>query len=271
MTTKQHKQARVPRWYHPLLAVQFLTRLPVTLSGQVAESDLAEAMSWYPLVGGALGAFTAACATGLTAWLPAHISAALALAFLSIITGNLHLDGLMDTADGFYGGYTRERRLEIMRDSRVGAHGVAAGIVTLLLKWSLIWALLQSQRLVWALPLALSASRWSLVLMAKSQPSARKDGLGRTYAKHLRPRHLVWATLAWIAAVATALFLKGSLGPTGVPDRKWTLALVTAPAISLLFGRYVTKKIGGLTGDTLGATSELVELAVLLVLSIGAL
>lgn len=269
MTTDQQKQTKAPRWYGPLLAVQFLTRLPVTLSGQVAESDLAEAMSWYPLVGATLGAVTAAFATGLTAWLPAHVSAVLALAFLSMITGNLHLDGLMDTADGFYGGYTRERRLEIMRDSRVGAHGVAAGIVTLLLKWSLMWTLLQSQRLIWALPLALSASRWSLVLMARSQPSARKDGLGRTYALHLRRRHLVWATLAWIAVSAAALPLERSLSLADVP-LKGTLALVIAPAVSLLFGRYVTKKIGGLTGDTLGATSELVEVAVLLVWSLGA-
>ena len=208
MYAESDKANRVPGWYYPALAVQFLTRLPIDLSGPINESHLVGSMGWYPLVGGLLGALVTACATGLALRLPAPVTAVMAVAFLSVMTGNLHLDGLMDTADGFYGGRTRERRLEIMRDSRVGVHGVTAGVVALLMQWSLLWTLLEEGWLPLALPLALSSGRWSLVLTAKTQPPARKDGLGGLYATHLRPRHLLWATLTWIMTVI-AVFLVG--------------------------------------------------------------
>lgn len=254
----------------PLLALQFLTRVPISVTGQVEEHELADAMCWYPLVGGALGCVAAALAVGLAGYLPPQVVAALTVAFLTVITGNLHLDGLMDTADGLYGGYNRERRLEIMRDSRSGAHGVVAGSLVLLLKWALVSSLLLSKDLPWALPLALASSRWSLVLAARSQPPARSSGLGQLYTRHLGSRHLIWATVAWLLTAGLVLTVAslsqaGSLLPEGGILQP-CLALVAAPIVALWFGRYVSRKIGGMTGDTLGATNELVEIAMLLLL-----
>jgi adenosylcobinamide-GDP ribazoletransferase len=269
MAAESDRTTKVPGWYYPALAIQFLTRLPIDLPGPINESHLVGSMGWYPLVGSLLGAFAAACATGLTLCLPAHISAMISLILLSVMTGNLHLDGLMDTADGFYGGHTVERRLEIMRDSRVGVHGVAAGVIALLMQWSLLWTLLEDQRLLWALPLALSAGRWSLVLAAKSQPPARQDGLGGMYATHLRPRHLLWATVAWIAVTSITVLVAATQGTSARPYVQGISAMATAAVVAAAFGRYARKKIGGLTGDTLGATSTIVELAVLLALVVG--
>lgn len=142
-----------------LLAVQFLTKIPVTVRGSVDEKRLACSMAFFSLVGFLLGT-SAAALHALTALVfgPPVCNLA-ALAFLIIITGNLHADGLMDAADGLFSGKPRERMLEIMRDSRVGSHGVTAGILVLLAKFVLLGqmpAVMQGVSLI----LATTSGRW---------------------------------------------------------------------------------------------------------------
>lgn len=111
-----------------LLALQFLTRVPVAIRSPVGERQLAWAMAYFPLVGLLLGSFTAAIYTLLSFVLAAPVCDLISLGFLSIITGNMHVDGLMDAADGLSSGKQREVVLAIMRDSRVGSHGAMAAV-----------------------------------------------------------------------------------------------------------------------------------------------
>ncbi len=235
------------------LALQFLTRVPVRISGTVTEADLAASMSLHPLVGASLGLALAGIGMGIHVVLPPAVAVLWVLAASIFLTGNLHLDGIMDTADGVYGAYEPERRLEIMKDSRVGAHGVAAAILVLGMKGSL---LLQLAPIDWwaALPVALAFGRCSLVFGACRFDYARPaGGLGQTYMEQVSGAHLLIATLGallvgWAFAPSLAHVVAVTLG-----------ALVTAQ----LAGWYVARKIGGMTGDTLGALNEIVEIVVL--------
>src|SRR5689334_10415915 len=115
-----------------LLALQFLTRIPVTIRGDVSAEDMARSMALFPLVGLLIGALAAGLHTLASFAFAPSVCDLIAIIFVIAITGNLHGDGLMDTADGFFSGKPRERMLEIMHDSRAGAHGVMAGACLLL-------------------------------------------------------------------------------------------------------------------------------------------
>ena len=239
------------------LALQFLTRVPLRLAGDVAPRELAASMAFYPAVGLFVGAGTAALGYAAAAWLPLPAAAVVAVAAGVIVTGNLHLDGLTDTADGVFGAYEPARRLEIMKDSRIGAHGVAAGVLALGLKVTLLAGLEPAD---WwrALPLALVAGRWALVYGAYRHPYARAEGLGRVYSEHVRPVHL-------LAASVSALLFAAALSPA---PRHLSAALAAALLTAWALGAYLRRKVGGMTGDTLGALNEAVEIAVLVAFTV---
>ena len=244
--------------FHPrdiATAFALLTRLPVPTPPSDRPLRPLAAAAWaFPLVGVVVAVIGGVVAEGLQALSVAPPIIALCLvAGMSMVTGAMHEDGLADCADGFWGGWDRLRRLEIMKDSQVGTYGVLALIVTTALRWSVLTLLIEHDTLLAALVAGAVVSRAAMVWVMYSLPHARNEGLSH-YAG--RPGHI---PLLWVGAlsVLAALWAAG----TGFP---WPLVfggLVTSAVILL-----ARRKIGGQTGDVLGATQQLVELSVLITL-----
>jgi adenosylcobinamide-GDP ribazoletransferase len=236
------------------LAVSFLTVIP---AGGCADGDawLSRAAVWFPVVGalvggGAAGVVLLADAAGLS---PA-VAGALALVFGIVATRGLHEDGLADTADGLGVHGTRERRLAAMKDSAVGAHGALA-MACALLVGALALAALDAGHAARALLAGHVLSRAAMVVAAAALPNARAaDGLGRGLA--VAPA---------VAVVAVVLAAGGAVAACGVADGALTLGVA---AVAVLLALVVqARAFGGRTGDTLGATGKLVEVATLVALS----
>ncbi len=208
--------------------------------------------AYFPVVGLLLGLLLYLILL-LDPLLPHLAVSALLVVALVILTGGLHLDGLMDSCDGLLGGRTRERRLEIMRDSRVGSFGVLGGVCALLLKFA-FFASLERHTLSLALFIVLPCARWAMVLALSIFPSARPTGLGVTFQQTVTPQRLMVAGgIALLAAIIAGHF-------AGI------LAWATATLSALLLGLWGTRRIGGLTGDTYGAIEEITEVVALLLL-----
>lgn len=234
-----------------LSAFALLSRLPLP---NHQGTGAASAWAW-PLVGAVLGALGAALASAAL-WLGVTpgVTAALVLALGAMLTGGLHEDGLSDTADGLYGGWTKARRLEIMKDSRVGSYGVLALVLVTLARWSALTAVLVYGG-HWAALIATGAvSRAPMALMMALLPNARGEGLS----------HATGRPSAATALVALALAAAIAVGLTG-----WTAVPLVFAALgaAILLSFLALRKIGGQTGDILGASQQLAEVACLSVLS----
>jgi adenosylcobinamide-GDP ribazoletransferase len=243
---------KAPWWQEalapPVLALQFLTAVPIPLAMPASPRHLGRAMACFPLVGALLGLALGALDAILRLALPVSVEVALLLAACVLLVGGLHLDGLMDTADGAFGGRTVERRLEIMRDSRVGSFGVLAGGLALLVEYSALVALAPPLRLP-SLVLALTCARWGMALATWRFPYARPHGLGAGFKQGVTWRHTLVAT---ILATAVAVAVAGWVG---------LAALAAAALLVALLGIWLSGKFGGLTGDCYGAINEAVEIA----------
>lgn len=225
-------------------AVRFLSVLP--LPGRGSEPrPLAASLPWFPLVGAAIGVVLGGIGLGLDRVLPPGPVAAILLAIAVAVTGGLHLDGLMDTADGVFGGRTPTRRLEIMRDSRVGAFGVMAGSLAILLQWACLAELRGEDRLR-LLVVACASARWAMVAAVVLFPAARAAGLGATMRQHAGRGPLLVAT---ILAVVVAVVV-GEAGAVG---------FAVAVIVASVAGRFLSGRLGGLTGDTYGAIAVVTE------------
>ena len=231
-----------------IAAFGLLSRLPLPASS--VAPDPRAAWAW-PVVGAALGALAAlAASVALALSLPAGVAAGIALITGALLTGGLHEDGLADTADGLFGGHTRERRLEIMKDSRIGSYGTLALLLVTLMRWSALTALITVDQ-HWAGLIAAGAlSRAPMAVLIAALPNAR--GAGLSHITGAPPRGAVTAALVIGAAVA---FLC-----TGLALLPMALA---AAATTGLLARAAQKRIGGQTGDILGAAQQLAELAAL--------
>lgn len=237
-----------------LIALQFLTRLPIRLPGMPEPEALGRSLLWYPLVGLGLGGVLLAAAW-LLSGVFSPLAAALLLALWVLASGGLHLDGLADTADAWVGGYgERERTLAIMKDPCCGPIAVASLLLVLLLKFAALWALLESGQWL-ALLLAPLLGRGALLLLFLGTPYVREGGLGSAMAAHL-PRRAGWRVLL---AVVAATLLCGWPG---------LLALASAALLFALCRRALLQRIGGTTGDTAGALLELLECGVLVMLAL---
>ncbi len=245
-----------PAGWDPLLAVEFLTVVRLRRWRRVDPAALARAQVFYPLVGLGLGLALAGLDRALGALLPPAPRSALTVAALVVLTRGLHLDGLADTCDGLLGGHDRARRLEIMRDPRVGTFGVAAVALVLLLKWSAVMALTASTRVA-GLALAPMLGRCAMVVVAAAVPYARPQGLGAGYHEAARGVPL-FASL--VAGPVVALL---ACGPAGL-----ALAVV-AVLVAMAMAWWARAALGGATGDVYGATCELVETVVLLGVAAG--
>ena len=239
-------------------SVAFLTRLPLPRTlppgPDIAPAALAQASWAFPLAGLAVGAIAAlvyALADRLA--IPAWPAAALAVAITLAVTGCLHEDGLADTADGFGGGKTAERKLDIMRDSRIGPYGACALALSILLRTGAVASLADTGLLFAALIAAHAGARAVLPAVMFFVPPARSDGLSFTAG---RPP----AAGAAIGAVLGFVILAFCLGPWPAIEAAIALAIVTA-----LLARLSRTQIGGQTGDVLGAIEQAGEIVILLV------
>jgi adenosylcobinamide-GDP ribazoletransferase len=230
-------------------ALAFLTRIPVGAPGLLTAQRLGRAAAWFPAVGLLVGGVLGGTRILADTILPVGPATLLAITAAILLTGGLHEDGLADAADGFGAHVPRERKLEILRDSRVGTYGALA----LVLSTQLTWSLLTQLDGVDCLKAALAAhvlARASFLPQALLLKPARDDGSGRL----LQPPPVATA-LAIATAVATALIA------LGITDG--LIALAVAAATSALTILAVRRTLGGSTGDTFGAGGKLVELAVL--------
>lgn len=237
-----------------LIALQFLTRLPIRLPGMPAPRQLGRSLLWYPLVGLLLGTVLLAAA-GLLSGVAVPLAAALLLALWVLASGGLHLDGLADTVDAWVGGYgDRERTLALMKDPCCGPMAVAALVVLLLLKFAALWALLEAG--AWAaLLLAPLLGRVGVLLLLLGTPYVREGGLGSALAAHV-PQRAGWRALF---ASVLACLLAGWAG---------LLAVAVAAALFVLVRRALLQRLGGTTGDSAGALLELLECGVLVALAV---
>jgi len=231
------------------LALTFLTILPWPRMGRAGARDLARSLFWFPWVGALLGLIFWAAWRVLLQNFPAAAASALLLTLTVIITRGLHLDGLADTADGLGGGRNPEEVLRIMKDSRLGAFGATALVLALLLKFALFQAWAGPGRIFLLYPVL---SRWGLVFLAYLSPYARPEGgLGQAMTEGVRPTTLAGAT------VSAALLSFLAYGVSGL------LLLTGAGFTVLLLALYFQKRLGGITGDVLGAANETLEVLVL--------
>ncbi len=235
-----------------LVALSFLTILPVGVAS-ATDGEISRSRGWYPLVGLLYGlsllAILALCrliSPGLGYGL---LSSALLVAALALFNRFLHLDGLMDFCDAMWGGRTVERRLEIMRDSRVGSFAVAGCSCVLLIKFGALSGLAPSGFEVGALLLFPVVSRWTMTLLLTVFPYGRTQGIGSAFARSGKP----WLASGFGLLTATAVAWL-SLGPVGMA------ALAVASLLALALGRWSQRRLdGGLTGDCYGATNEIME------------
>ena len=238
-----------------LVGLQFLTRIRIVRQTVWTAEDFGRSTRFFPLVGLVLGICYALAAWILISVLGMRaLTAALLLILPLLLTGGLHADGFMDTADGVFSGRERERKLEIMKDSRVGSFGVVAFVLLMFLQFALL--------LDMSPPLLVSVffvmpiiGRMAMVLAVSCFPYARADGMGKTFAD-MADR----GTVA-IAAVTTSVLVI----PIGLLA---TLALVLGIVFALLFCRWMTAILGGVTGDVYGAATVLTETIVLAVFSL---
>jgi adenosylcobinamide-GDP ribazoletransferase len=241
-------------------AVRFLTVFPVPGSTRIFDKEevtprIVIGCEYFPLVGLLLALLLWLLVLLLAPLVPQLVLAALLVVTLVILTGGLHLDGLMDSCDGLFGGSTRERKLEIMRDSRVGSFGVLGAACILLLKFAL-FASLSAHSLPLTLLIALPSARWAMVLMLRVFPGARPTGLGAAFHQAVTTERLL---VAGIVALAIVLIVGQFIG---------LLVWIAVTAAALIMGFWIYRSIGGLTGDSYGAIAEVVEVVALLVLVI---
>jgi adenosylcobinamide-GDP ribazoletransferase len=229
-------------------AIAFLTRLPASAAPEANATSLA----WFPVVGALIGLAGALAYAVPLLVVPPLLAAALATAFLVMLTGALHEDGLADSADAWGGGSSREDALRILHDPAHGTYGVVALVLTLLIRVSAVAAMSASSALL-LLPAVHALSRTAIVGVLATTPPARPTGLGASYAAFASRRMFAAASAG---GLVIGLALVGS-------------AVVACAAVATLGGwlvrRLAVRGIGGVTGDVLGAAQQVTETAVLVV------
>jgi adenosylcobinamide-GDP ribazoletransferase len=234
--------------------VVFCTRLPLLRATPIAGGAIAKAAWAFPVAGLVVG-LIGAIVYGLAhrAGLPPWPAAALAVAATMLVTGCLHEDGLADTADGFGGGHSREQKLEIMRDSRIGVYGVAALTISLFIRVGALASLPGAHAVVWALIASHAAARATMPALMLLLPPARSDGLSHDAGRPPADGVAIGAVIAFLI-VAVCLHPGHAL-----------LALILVAIVVALMAWLSANQIEGQTGDVLGALEQASEIAILLV------
>ncbi|MFH0847042.1 MAG: adenosylcobinamide-GDP ribazoletransferase [Chloroflexota bacterium] len=229
-----------------LTALRFLTVIPAPGKRELNARALGRALPFFPVVGIFIGALLSGLNWLLRLILPRSVVSALLILSLTLITGGLHLDGFADTCDGMAGHKTPEARLAIMKDSHVGAFGVAGITLLILIKYlslnSLPEAVLNQTLLVFPL-----VSRWLMVYAIFTYPYARAEGLGKTFKEGVTGTKFLLAT---VISLTTVFLTAGFAG---------LLLMGAAAMITAIFAYYLKRRLGGLTGDSYGAINEIAE------------
>lgn len=243
-----------------LVALQFLTRLPVRLS-RFEPAWLNDCVRHFPLVGALVGAVGAAVLVAAAQLWPAWVAAVLALAATVALTGGFHEDGLADSFDALGGVVPRDKALAIMKDSRIGSYGALALGLSLLLRAALL-AVLATRPLLGAVAALLAShalARAAAVGVMVSLPYG-----GDAEQAKAKPLALAVAPLNFGIALGWCGLLGAALAAWGMPLPRLLLALAAAALAALLMRQWLQRRLGGYTGDGLGATEQLAEIAVLL-------
>ncbi|GAA0676280.1 adenosylcobinamide-GDP ribazoletransferase [Sphingomonas insulae] len=250
--------ATAPPWAPPLLALQFLTRIPVPalarLTAAQARDGMARAMAWLPLVGTAIGAATASVFVAAGAWWPPLIAALLALAIEALLTGAFHEDAVADFCDAFGGTARGDAALRIMRDSRIGSYGTLGLGLAVAMRVAAIVALPPALAVA-AIVGAATLARLAAVLLAAILPPAQPDGAAARMGRGMPPRRVLLGVLLAIPGLLPIALLR--------PTALLGAGIVTALLLGWLT-RFLRARIGGSTGDCLGFAAYMAQLALLL-------
>ena len=231
------------------IALQFLSRIHVVTQTVWTEADFGRSVIFFPLVGTVIGAVLCLAYVGISLWFSQPYMAVLLVLCWLLVTGGLHADGLMDTADGLFSGRSRERMLEILKDSCVGSNGVVAFVFCMALKVCFL-ANLPQPSVCAALLAVPTAARFGVLIGIFQFPYARQQGLGQAFVQYAPRRALVKAFLC-------------ALPPLVIAGWGYFLLLGAAMLISLGLNTYIARRLGGVTGDTYGAVIELSEMLLL--------
>ena len=254
---------RPPFWAPPVLAVQFLTRIPVLgtagLTAEQVAAGLVRAVGWFPLVGAAVGAVTAGVALAADSLWPSLVAVLLALAFEARLTGAFHEDAVADFCDAFGGGQSADDVRRIMKDSRIGSYGSVGLLLALGLRTALLLAVIESMTPVMAFATILASATFGrllvVLLMAIVSPAPQGTGLAKDIGSGV-------GLSTVLLAIATAL--PGLLGFAIHAPLALFVAMLGAAAFLLWFRALMLRRIGGSTGDCLGFAAYAGQLILLL-------
>jgi len=228
-----------------VLMLQFFTRIPINISISSNSSDFGKGLVYAPFVGLVIGALLTMAAYGLLCIFPRVMVTAIILVLYMMVTGGLHLDGLGDTFDGIFSNRSKERMLEIMRDSRVGTNAVLAVSGVILLDFAALTQINPDYYLRTILLMPMAGRTGSLVGAAVSRYARQGEGLGKSFIDFCGKKELIWGLAIYTAISLLTL------------DLGLWLVLLLPPFSALLFVRFFSRKTGGATGDILGAVCEL--------------
>ncbi len=241
-----------------ITGLQFLTRLKFVEEKEWTAEKFSGSVKFFPLVGAVIGFLFALFTYIILQYFPeigVSISPILYATFMIFLwvflTGALHCDGFMDTMDGVFSGRSREKMLIIMKDSCVGANGVVGFFLLALSKWSLLFEIAQTSNIIVAVFVMPIIARCMMVVGITLFPYARPEGLGKYFATYVNKKTL------FVALVLTVFLLI----PCGI---RAMLSMFIAIIFTMFFCQYITKQLGGLTGDVYGALTEITEVIVLL-------
>jgi len=236
-----------------ITALQFLTIFRVRKEHEVDENDLARSMVYFPFVGFIIGLLLVYADKALLWIFPDTVSNLFLLLLSVVITRALHIDGLADSIDGIMGGRDQESRLAIMRDSRIGTAGVLAIVFVLLIKYACLNTLFHDYKTA-ALLTAPAFSRWSQMLMMFQAGYGREDGMGKAFVGHVRLGGLIAASVITVGLSGFVIYqydTRTAVLAVGIP--------LAVGLVTFCWRWFVVRKVGGVTGDSVGAISEMNE------------
>lgn len=229
-----------------LLALQFLTILGFKTKPEITEEDLGRSLIYFPIVGLFIGLFLALI-FNILGFLSYPVKIILILIIYIIITGAIHLDGFIDTCDGLYAGRSKEEILAIMRDPHTGAMGVI-GLVCLLLFKFVVFLSLPEEILIKTLIVVVVFGRWSQVFSCYISKDTLQEGTARYFIEYVDTKTIFFTTLFTLGLSLMLLKVKS------------VVSFLISGFIVFSFVNFVKRKIGGVTGDTVGAASEVAEI-----------
>ena len=252
------------------IGLQFLTRISIVKQTVWTEESFGKSVKYFPAVGAVLGicyAVTIFILSYVTNCELPIFTGAFVFVLNVFLTGGIHCDGLMDSADGLFSGRGKDKMLEIMKDSRAGAFGVVALVTVAALQISAAIELCKISAVFLCLTLYVSPiiGRLAMVLAISIFPYARPEGLGKAFSKYATPKIFLIALVETILFLLPLYFFEEQIFYTAI------IALLTAIIFALYFGKYVTEKLGGLTGDIYGAVEFLSEVFVIVIFMFGSL